>query len=134
LYNRQNLDEGRYHELLTAQRSDLKTGRAWAIKENISFWSQSSRIHGKRFFEVWYSWAIPSRPDQIKKTARMLKTHSAGLLSYYSHRMTNAITESFNSRIQSLMSTARGFRNFINYQIRLLFFCGKLNLQPELCH
>ena len=135
LYNRQNLDEGRYHELLTAQRSDLKTGRAWAIKENFRlFWSQSNRHHGKRFFEAWYSWAIRSRLDPIKKTARMLKTHSSGLLSYFSHRVTNAITEGFNSRIQSLKSAARGFRNFTNYRIRILFFCGKLNLQPELCH
>ena len=135
LYNQENLDEDRYHELLTAQRSDLKTGRAWAIKENFRlFWSQSNRLHGKRFFEAWYSWAIRSRLDPIKKTARMLKTHSAGLFSYFSHRVTNAITEGFNSRIQSLKSAARGFRNFTNYRIRILFFCGKLNLQPELCH
>lgn len=26
---------------------------------------------------------------------------------------------------------ARGFRNFANYRTRILFFCGKLNLQPE---
>ncbi len=31
---------------------------------------------------------------------------------------------------QSLKAAARGFRNFHNYRIRILFFCGKLNLCP----
>ncbi len=29
-----------------------------------------------------------------------------------------------------LKATARGFRNFGNYRIRILFFCGKLTLSP----
>lgn len=44
--------------------------------------------------------------------------------------ITNAVTEGLNSKIQSLKSAARGFRNFRNYRIRILFFCGKLNLCP----
>jgi len=35
-----------------------------------------------------------------------------------------------NSKIQSLKSAARGFRNFQNYRTRILFFCGKLDLYP----
>ena len=27
-------------------------------------------------------------------------------------------------------AAARGFRNFRNYRIRILFFCGKLHLYP----
>jgi transposase len=35
-----------------------------------------------------------------------------------------------NSKIQNIKSNARGFRNFRNYRIRILFFCGKLDLYP----
>ncbi|MCX5685117.1 MAG: transposase, partial [Planctomycetota bacterium] len=38
--------------------------------------------------------------------------------------------EGFNSKIQSIKSDARGFRNFANYRTRILFFCGKLNMTP----
>jgi len=38
--------------------------------------------------------------------------------------------EGLNSKIQSLKSAARGFRSFVNYRIRILFFCGKLDLYP----
>ena len=43
---------------------------------------------------------------------------------------TNAVTEGFNSKIQSIKANARGFRNFQNYRIAILFHCGKLDLQP----
>ena len=42
--------------------------------------------------------------------------------------------EGFNSRIQSIKSAARGFRNFANYRLRILFFCGTLKLLPAACH
>ncbi|MCD0462457.1 transposase, partial [Roseiconus lacunae] len=86
------------------------------------------------FFERWYSWAIRSRLEPIKKVARMLKKHIDGMLSYFRHRITNAITEGFNSRIQSIKSAARGFRNFANYRLRVLFYCGKLEMAPDSCH
>ena len=62
--------------------------------------------------------------------ARMLQRHLENLLTYLKHRITNAVTEGLNSKIQSLKSAARGFRNFQNYRTRILFFCGKLDLHP----
>lgn len=136
LYNPENLDEDRYNELLTLQRGDLKTGRAWAIKENFRhFWNYIYASSAEGFFGRWYGWAIRSRLDPVKKVARMLKEHLDGLLSYFRQPYTNAVSEGFNSRIQSLKSAARGFRNFANYRLRILFYCGKLELLPDLsCH
>ncbi|MBC7404921.1 MAG: transposase, partial [Cytophaga sp.] len=47
---------------------------------------------------------------------------------YVKHRITNASAEGFNSAIQIIKANARGFRSFKNYRMRILFFCGKLNL------
>jgi len=54
-----------------------------------------------------------------------------GLLSYFRHKITNAMCECFNSTIQSIKASARGFRNFENYRTRILFFLGRLDLQPR---
>jgi transposase len=62
--------------------------------------------------------------------AHILKRHLENLLTYLKHRITNAVTEGLNSKIQSIKSAARGFRNFQNYRTRILFFCGKLDLYP----
>jgi transposase len=135
LYNVENLKDEKYDELMEIQKSDLKTGRGWAIKENFRwFWEYTYAGNAKKFFDRWYGWAIRSRLDPIKKVSVMLKNHLDGLLSYFRHRVTNAISEGFNSRIQSIKSAARGFRNFTNYRTRILFYCGKLNLMPDNCH
>ena len=133
LYNEENLDEDAYYEVLTIQRADLKTGRAWAIKENFRrLWDYRSRAWGRRYFDRWYAWPIRSRLDPIKKASVMLKRHLQGLLHYFDHRVSNATAEGFNRRIQAIKSAARGFRNFENDRVRILFYCGRLNLLPEL--
>lgn len=118
---------------------ELKTAKAWAFKEMfVEFWSQPDSLRAKRFFEDWYDTVIRSKLEPIKKVARMLQSHLSGLLNYFDHPITNAISEGFNSRIQALKAAARGFRRFANYRVRILFFCGKLNLAPQLtaspCH
>jgi transposase len=60
----------------------------------------------------------------------MLKRHIENILTYIKHRITNAFAEGINSRIQHIKATARGFRNFNNYRISILFYCGRLNLYP----
>ena len=70
----------------------------------------------------------------IKNVVVMLKNHLQSLLAYFRHRITNAQSEGFNSRVQAIKFAARGFRSFENYRIRILFYCGKLNLLPETSH
>jgi len=135
LYNEENLDEDRLAQLQELQQQDLKTSRAWAIKENFRwFWDYTYAKNAEKFFKRWYGWARRSQLEPIKKVAAMLKSHLDGLLSYFRHDVTNATAEGFNSRIQSIKSSARGFRSFKNYRLRILFYCGKLDLMPQGCH
>ena len=135
LYNMENLDGERYDRLHELQQQDLKTARAWAIKENFRwFWDYTYAGNAKKFFDRWFGWARRSQLEPIKKVAAILKNHLDGILSYFRHRVTNATAEGFNSRIQSIKSAARGFRSFQNYRLRILFYCGKLNLMPDGCH
>ena len=75
-----------------------------------------------------------SRLEPIKKVARMFKNHHEGPLSYFDPRGINATIEGFNSRIQSIKLSARGFRKFENEPVRILFYCGKLELMPGPTH
>jgi transposase len=63
--------------------------------------------------------------EPAKKAAKSLKNHLGGLLNYFIHPITNAVTEGLNSRIQEIKANARGFRSFYNYRTQILF-CGKL--------
>lgn len=109
----------------------LKVGKAWSIKEAFRpFWNYSYQGSAKTFFQRWYFWATHSKLKPVIEAAKTLKRHIIGLLAYLKHRITNAVTEGLNSLIQSIKANARGFRNFQNYRIAILFHCGKLNLYP----
>ena len=108
---------------------NLKTSRAWTIKENFaSFWHYRYKGAAKRFFDAWATHAMRSRLTPVKKVVKMLRRHETGLLNFSQHRISNACAEGFNSAIQLIKANARGFRNFINYRARILFHCGKLDL------
>jgi transposase len=110
---------------------NLRTSRAWAIKESfLEFWESRNEAFAEAVFADWYKWAVRSRLRPVVKVAKMLKRHLAGLLSYFRHWITNAASEGLNSRIQSIKASARGFRSFANYRTRILFLCGKLDLKP----
>jgi transposase len=131
LYNPQNFSPEQAEEFSALKDLHLKVARAWAAKELFSkFWEYQEEGWARRFFKDWFGWVSRSRLQPVVEVAQMLKRHLDNLLTYLKHHITNAVTEGLNSKIQSLKSAARGFRNFQNYRIRILFFCGKLNLYP----
>jgi transposase len=131
LYTPQNFSPEQRDEFSALKDLHLKVARAWAAKELFSsFWEYQQEGWARRFFKDWFGWVSRSRLKPLIEVAQMLKRHLNNLLTYLEHRITNAVTEGLNSKIQSLKSAARGFRNFANYRIRILFFCGKLDLYP----
>ena len=131
--NEENISDEIWEHFEVLKNSELKTARAWAIKEYFRwFWEPHlSREEAEEYFyKHWYSWAIRSRLEPIKKVAIMLKNHIEGLLNWCNHHITNAVSEGLNSRIQSIKSAARGFHRFESYRTRILFFCGGLDLSP----
>jgi transposase len=131
LYNPENFSPGQVEEFSALKDLQLKVARAWAAKELFSkFWEYQEEGWARRFFKDWFGWVSRSRLKPVVEVAQMLKRHLENLLTYLKHHITNAVTEGLNSKIQSLKAAARGFRSFRNYRIRILFFCGKLNLYP----
>lgn len=136
LFNKSNLSHRQRRRFAAIRKGDLKTARAWALKEEFRwFWRHVYALSAEEFFGHWYAWGARCRLKPMVKVAKMLKRHLPNLLTYFRHRITNATSEGFNSVIQALRYAARGFRSFANYRTRILFYCGKLNLMPDLpCH
>ena len=131
LYNPHNHSAEQAAEFAVLKALNLKVARAWAAKELFTkFWQYQAVGGARRFFKDWFGWISRRRLKPMMAVAQMLKRHWENLLTYLKHHITNAVTEGLNSKIQSLKSAARGFRNFQNYRTRILFFCGKLDLDP----
>ena len=131
LKNPDNWNEEEKKQFENLIEDGLKVGRAWALKEAFrKFWEYRREWSALRFFKWWYFRATHSRLKPIIEAAKTLKRHIEGLLSYSAHQITNAATEGLNSKIQNIKASARGFRNFANYRVAILFHCGKLNMLP----
>jgi transposase len=131
LYSAENLPARHQDRFAALRAGDLKTARAWAIKESLRhFWSYKRRGWGAKHFARWYFWATHSRLQPIIDAAKTLKRHEAGLMSYFTHRITNAGAEGLNSRIQAIKVSARGYRNREHFKTAIYFHLGGLQLYP----
>ena len=74
--------------------------------------------------------AVESGLSEMIKVADILKRDIEGILNYIKYNITNALAEGMNSLIQGLKTVARGYRNFENFRIAILFHYGKLSLYP----
>jgi len=131
LYGEENLPE-HHRERFTALRAlDLKTVRAWSLKEELrDWWDYQGRSWAERSWKRWYFRATHSRLQPVVEAAQMLRRHLPHLLTYFSHRITNATSEGLNSKIQAIKHHAGGFRNRDHFKIAIWFHCGGLDLFP----
>lgn len=131
LRNPDNFTDDQWRRFAALRKSNLKTARAWALKEQaMVLWDFKYEKSARKHFAWWYRWATHSRLKPVVEKARMLKSHLPNILTYLKHGITNATSESLNSKIQWIKYTARGFRNFDNFVTAIYFHCGGLNLVP----
>ena len=132
LANEENIPEWRHEEFDAIRKGNLRTGRAWAIKESLrDFWNYTYKQCAQKFFRRWYFWATHSRLAPMIKAAKTLKAHLPNILTYFKHRICNATAEGLNSKIQMIKQMACGFRNRDHYKLAIYFHCGGLDLYPD---
>lgn len=119
--------------LFTALQShDLETSKVWSFKEAFrDFFCAGSVEEGEAFFGNWSEQALALGNRHLTKVAQMLQDHLRGLLAYLCHRTSNAVAEGLNAQIQLIKARARGFRQFPQFRIAILFFLGKLDMNPH---
>jgi len=119
----------RFRELKEIAR---KTAKAWEFKELLrDFWECPDEPTGRHHLREWLKRALCSSLEPVRKVAKMCKKRIENLLTFFAHRSTNASAEAINSRIQSLIHQACGYRNPIRLIAEIFFHCGHLDLAPR---
>jgi len=133
LYGFENLPEKWGERLRALKESQLKTARAWRLKETLrAMYQCENAAQASALFKQWYRDAMRSKLEPVKKVARMLKDHLPQVLSYFIYRVTNAYSEGMNSIIQVLIKRANGYRSRARLKRDLFFHLGALNLYPDI--
>lgn len=131
LTNPANMTDQARERFAELKVTELKTGRAWAIKESLrELWGYTSTAWATKFWKRWYFWATHSRLAPMIAAAKLIARHLPNVLTYFTHRITNAVAEGLNSKIATVQKRACGYRNPNNFKIAVYFHCGGLNLHP----
>lgn len=93
-------------------------------------WSYMSMAWALKFWKRWYYWATHSRLQPMIDAAKLIARHLPNVLTYFKHRITNAVAEGLNSKIATVQKRACGFRNRDHFKIAIYFHCGGLDLYP----
>ncbi|EQD37804.1 transposase, IS204/IS1001/IS1096/IS1165 family protein, partial [mine drainage metagenome] len=122
LKNPDNLTRKQQEQLQSLLHVPLKTARAYGLRLQLQEFYENEP--SEQALDVWYSRAIRSRLDPMKRVAKTVKRHWHGVLLGATSKLTNAVLEGINSVIQAAKSRARGYRrvqNLINV-IFILFY------------
>lgn len=131
LTNPDNMDAEATGALDALHEMNLKTGKAWAFKETaMCIWRFIRRSRAKAEWKAWIAKAMRSRLEPIKKVASMIRTHLWGIINAMALGITNATSESINSKVQRIKRAACGFRNRDRFRNAIMFHLGGLDLYP----
>jgi transposase len=110
--------------------SRLATVRATHMKEVFQdVFACESLEEAEPMLKQWYFWATHSRIAAMIKAAKTIKEHWAGVLRWFTSKISNGILEAINSLIQSAKAKARGFRS-TSYLITMVYLiAGKLDFK-----
>lgn len=132
LRHRSKMTWHQQREFSALRQSSLKTARAWAMKELASqLWDYQSRTWAEKAWKRLIHWMARSWLKPMQAVAATLRKHLWGILNAVILGVNNSQAESMNSRIKTLKSRARGFRNKERFCNAIYFHLGGLALYPE---
>jgi transposase len=131
LWSQENLPEKYQERFASLKEMDLKTAKAWALKEHLRrLWDQPDVAAARAFFGHWKEWVLRTKLAPMMRVVRSLESKLDKIVSYCRHPITSAGCEGLNSKITTVKIRAAGYRNLERFKTAILFYCGKLELYP----
>jgi transposase len=132
----ENLTEGQEAKLADLVRYNLKSVRAYLLKEDFQgFWEYVSPWWAGQFLDRWCKRTMSSRLEPMKKVARMLRNHRELILNWFRARgeVSSGSVEGLNNKAKLTTRKAYGFRTTRCAEVALYHALGKLP-EPEMAH
>jgi transposase len=132
----ENLSDSQEIKLAELLRYNLRTVRAYLLKEDFQFfWQYVSPAWAGKFLDAWCTRTMRSRLGPMKRVARMLRNHRPLLLNWFRARgeISAAAVEGLNNKLKVTTRKAYGFRTFRVLEIALYHVLGHLP-EPKLTH
>lgn len=117
-WNRTEKQAGIFDELRSSKLATVRATHLKSVFQDI--FAFDTVEEAESLLKHWYFWATHSRIAPMIKAAKTIKKHWAGVLRWFTSRISNGLLEAINSLIQSAKAKARGFRS-TRYLITMVY-------------
>lgn len=100
--------------------------RAWALKEGLRVAVTGIGPGAVEALDRWIGWAQRSRIESFVRLARRIRIYRTAIVATIEHRLTNALVESFNTKIRLIARRAFGF-----HHVKALIALARLTLSGQ---
>ena len=123
---------GHRKKFLNLTRMNLKTARAWRIKEAAAMlWRYTYMGVAEKAWKRLLYWMSHSRLKPMIVIGKMIRKYLWGILNAIRLKVNNSMLEAKNARIQRIKKIACGFRSRKRFKNAILFHLGGLDLMPS---
>jgi transposase len=136
LKKEENLTDGQRTKLADVLQYDLKSVRAYLLKESFQlFWDYKSPYWAEWYLKKWCARAMRSRLEPIKSFVRTLRKHQPLIMNWFKAKKAYScgVVEGMNRKINLVTRKSFGFRSFDVLKIALFHTMGDLP-EPEFTH
>ena len=109
--NPENLTDHQRATLAWIAATDPHLHQAHLLKEGLRHVFKLNGTTATTALDAWLTWAKTSTVTAFHTTARTIETHRATINAALTHRPSNALTESMNTKIRRTTRTAYGFHH-----------------------
>lgn len=129
LRNPENLRRTEHTRLSALLRLNSPIVRAYLLKEDLRrFWNYRATAWAEAHLTQWLWRAAHSRLDPLKKVARTVRTHRAGILAWTRLRISNGALEGINNKVKVISHRAYGYSTSWAYIANIYHCCAGLPL------
>ena len=136
LKSEKNLTEGQQNKLTELMQYDLKSVRAYLLKESFqAFWEYHSPYWAERYLKLWTNRAMRSRLAPIKKFVKTIRRHQPLIMNWFKAKKaySSGAVEGLNRKVNLVTRKAYGYKSYEVLKIALFHTMGSLP-EPKLTH
>jgi transposase len=124
---RNKLKRREKYTLAEIMKVNRRLQRAYVLKEDFeAFYDCETAEEAKRFLDDWTRRCRQSRLVPFVALAKRLNRWAHGILSYFTHRITNGVSEGINNLIKVIKRRAYGFHDLDYFCLKILDATGAL--------
>jgi len=125
LSRKKNLTRKKKESLKDLMTKNDTLYKAYLIKEQVlDIMDEQDEKKANKRFTKWFENVVDSQIPQFAEVAKTLQRYSFGIVNYFKHKITNAASEGFNTKINVIKRRAYGFRDLEYFMFKILQLCG----------